>query len=115
MKDANGMEQFFAGLDVEIKKKINETHLLIYICEGEENEIKEWFKTINIAGIPLNEQELLNAIYSGNFVTKAKEGFFKYTQAQNYCVVKFCQRYCQQAGLPPHRAGMGCRAQCSDG
>lgn len=75
VKDANGMEQFFAGLDDEIKKKINETHLLIYTCEGEENEIKEWFKTINIAGIPFNEQELLNAIYSGNFVTKAKEAF----------------------------------------
>ena len=45
------------------------------ICEGEEPEIKEWFKTINIAGVPLNEQELLNAIYSGPFVTAAKEEF----------------------------------------
>lgn len=49
--------------------------LTIYVCEGEEAEIKQWFKTINISGVPLNEQELLNAIYSGTFVTAAKEVF----------------------------------------
>ena len=49
------------------------TPLTIYICEGEEHEIKSWFKTINIAGEPLKEQELLNAIYSGPFVTNAKK------------------------------------------
>ena len=75
VKDSNGMEQYFSGLNEELQKVVKETHLLIYICEGEEKEIKEWFKTINIAGIPLNEQELLNAIYSGSFVTKAKEEF----------------------------------------
>ena len=52
VKYANGMEQFFARLNDEIQKKINGTTLLVYICEGEENEIKEWFKTINIAGNP---------------------------------------------------------------
>jgi len=52
-----------------------ETKLLIYECEGTESQIKEWFKTINIAGVPLNNQELLNAVYSGPFVTKAKEEF----------------------------------------
>ena len=41
----------------------------------EEKEIKEWFKTINIVGIPLKEQELLNAIYSGEFVNAAKRVF----------------------------------------
>ncbi len=51
------------------------TKLTIYVCEGEESEIKEWFKTINIAGVSLNEQELLNAIYSGQFVTLAREEF----------------------------------------
>ena len=76
------MEQYFSGLNEELQKLVNETHLLIYICEGEEKEIKEWFKTINIAGIPLNEQELLNAIYSGSFVTKAKEEFSNSNNAQ---------------------------------
>jgi 5-methylcytosine-specific restriction endonuclease McrA len=52
-----------------------ESELLVYHCEGTETEIKEWFKTINIAGIPLKEQELLNSIYSGTFVTLAKAEF----------------------------------------
>jgi len=51
------------------------TKLLIYVCEGTEKEIKDWFRTINIVGIPLNNQEILNAVYSGPFVTKAKEEF----------------------------------------
>ena len=40
-----------------------------------ESEIKQWFKTINIVGVPLNDQELLNAVYSGPFVTRAKAEF----------------------------------------
>lgn len=71
----NNMEHFFSGLNEEIQEKIRKTKFLVYICEGAEEEIKEWFKTINIAGVPLNEQELLNALYSGSFVTKAKEEF----------------------------------------
>jgi len=55
--------------------------LLVYTCRGEESEIKEWFKTINIAGIPLNEQELLNAVYSGSFVTLAKAEFSNSTNS----------------------------------
>lgn len=68
LKDIHGMEQYFSGLAADLQDKILETKLLIYECEGTETEIKEWFKTINITGIPLNEQELLNAIYSGTFV-----------------------------------------------
>jgi hypothetical protein len=75
----NGMEQIFEGLNTELQRKILDTKLLVYICEGEgenaEEEIKEWFKTINIAGIPLNRQEELNAVFSGTFVTKCKEEF----------------------------------------
>ena len=73
--DNNDIPHYFSGLAEDIKKKIRETKLTIYICEGEESEIKEWFETINIAGIPLNEQELANAIHSGPFITKAKEEF----------------------------------------
>lgn len=51
------------------------SELLAYHCKGEESEIKEWYKTINIAGVPLNEQEQLNAVYSGPFVTLAKAEF----------------------------------------
>jgi len=75
IKDENGTEQYFGGMAKDKKDKILETKLLIYECEGTESQIKEWFKTINIAGVPLKPQELLNAIYSGPFVTLAKEEF----------------------------------------
>lgn len=75
IKDQNGMEQYFSGFASDKRKIILETKLLIYECEGSESEIKEWFKTINIAGVPLNDQELLNAVYSGPFVTLCKEEF----------------------------------------
>ena len=86
IKDENGMEQYFDSLADNIKQKISETKLLIYICQGEEKEIKEWFKTINIAGVSLNEQELLNAVYSGKFVTLAKEEF---SNSQNANIQKW--------------------------
>ncbi len=75
IKDKNGMEQYFSGLADDKKRKILNTKLLVYECSGTESEIKEWFRTINIAGIPLKNQELLNAVYSGPFVTLAKEQF----------------------------------------
>jgi hypothetical protein len=75
VKDENGMEQYFGGIAKDKQEKILHTQLLIYECEGEESEIKEWFKTINIAGVPLNNQELLNAVYSGPFVTLLKKEF----------------------------------------
>src|SRR5574344_1669593 len=84
--DKNGMEQYFSGLPEDMKEKFKKTKLTIYICSGTESEIKEWFRTINIAGIPLNNQELLNAIYSGPFVTKAKEEF---SNSQNSNVQKW--------------------------
>lgn len=73
--DTNGIPQYFASLAENLKDRILNTKLTIYICEGEEDEIKEWFKTINISGVPLNNQELLNAIYSGKFVTLARSVF----------------------------------------
>ncbi len=71
----NGMEQYFDYMAEDLKEKILKTELLVYECEGTESEIKEWFKTINIVGLPLEEQEILNAVYCGPFVTKAKEVF----------------------------------------
>jgi hypothetical protein len=86
IKDANGMEQYFGGIAKDKQDKILKTKLLIYECEGTESEIKEWFRTINIAGVPLSNQELLNAIYSGPFVTLAKEEF---SNSQNSHVQKW--------------------------
>lgn len=86
IKDENGMEQYFGGMAKDKKDKILETNLLIYECEGTESEIKEWFKTINIAGVPLNNQELLNAVYSGPFVTLGKAEF---SNSQNANIQKW--------------------------
>ena len=80
------MEQYFSWLAEDLQNKILKTPLLIYECEWEESEIKERFKTINIAWVPLNEQELLNAVYSWPFVTKAKE---KFSNSQNANVMKW--------------------------
>ncbi|MEI8120889.1 MAG: DUF262 domain-containing protein [bacterium] len=71
----NGNPKNFDSLPADQRTKILRAGLLIYECEGTETEIKQWFETINIAGVPLNPQELLNAIYSGPFVTLAKAEF----------------------------------------
>ena len=71
----NGKEQTFSSLPKEDRDRILDSQLLVYVCSGTEAEIKEWFQTINIVGIPLNAQELRNAIYSGPFVTAAKAEF----------------------------------------
>ena len=86
IKDANGMPQYFGALATDLQERILNTKLLIYECEGEESEIKEWFKTINIVGVPLNAQEISNAVYSGPFVTLCKAEF---SNSQNANVQKW--------------------------
>jgi hypothetical protein len=85
-KDENFMEQYFDGIAADKKALILNTKLTIYECEGEESEIKNWFRTINIAGVPLNDQELNNAIFSGPFVTLAKAEF---SNSQNSNIQKW--------------------------
>lgn len=86
IKDENGLEQYFSGIAADKQQKIVNAKLLIYECEGTESEIKEWFKTINISGVPLTNQELLNAVYSGPFVNLAKEEF---SNSQNANIQKW--------------------------
>ena len=85
-KDANNMQQYFSGLAQTLRDKILNSTLLVYICKGEEPEIKDWFRTINISGIELKQQEIFNAVYSGPFVTLAKEEF---SNSQNSNVQKW--------------------------
>lgn len=75
-KFAYFFKNFFNQPD-DIKKKILDYKLTIYVCEGEASEKLAWFKTINIAGKPLNEQEINNAVYAGPFVSDAKKHFSK--------------------------------------
>ena len=82
----NGNPKNFDSLPADQQSKIRDSKLLIYECEGTESEIKEWFRTINIAGVPLNQQELLNAVYSGPFVTLGKAEF---SNSQNSNIQKW--------------------------
>ena len=86
IQDENGMQQYFDGIAVDKRTKILETKLLIYECEGAETEIKDWFKIINIYGVPVNHQEILNAVYSGPFVTLSKAEF---SNSQNANIQKW--------------------------
>jgi 5-methylcytosine-specific restriction endonuclease McrA len=86
VKDDDGNEQYFSGMAKDKRDRILETKLTIYECEGKESEIKKWFETINIVGVPLNKQELLNAIFSGPFVTLAKAEF---SNSQNANIQKW--------------------------
>ncbi len=67
----------FFNQPADIQKRILDYELTVYVCEGEHSEKLEWFKTINIAGKQLTEQEILNAIYAGPFVSDAKHHFSK--------------------------------------
>lgn len=83
----DGNPKNFDSLPADQKEIILNSSLLIYECEGTETEIKQWFETINIAGVPLKPQELLNAIYSGSFVTLAKAEF---SNSHNANIQKWC-------------------------
>lgn len=86
IKDEKGNVQYFSSLPKEKRELILNTTLTIYVCKGEETEIKDWFQTINIVGVPLNTQEKLNAIFSGTFVNAAKRTF---SNSQNSNVMKW--------------------------
>lgn len=72
---ADGKPHHFSSLAPEERDRIAGTHLTVYVCEGTEPEIKNWFRTINIKGFELKPQEMRNAAYSGPFVTAAKAVF----------------------------------------
>jgi hypothetical protein len=61
----------------DVQRRILNYPLTVYVCEGDASEKLEWFQTINIAGKPLNEQEINNAIFAGPFVSDAKRHFSK--------------------------------------
>ena len=73
--DENGTPHYYSKMPSDKREQIDKTKLTIYICEGTETEIKEWFRIINIGGILLKQQEISNAVFSGPFVTLAKEEF----------------------------------------
>ena len=68
---------YFHNLSHDEQERILNYKLLVYVCEGPESEKLEWFKTINIAGLPLTAQEMRNAIYASPWTADAKRYFSK--------------------------------------
>lgn len=77
IKDRDGKPKYFENLTKEEQEDILNYELVVYFCEGSSKEKLEWFETINIAGKPLNDQELRNAAYTGTWLTSAKTKFSK--------------------------------------
>lgn len=77
IKDENGQTLYFSSLTPEEKEAFLNYELTVYFCKGTTKEKLEWFRVINIAGERLLDQELLNAIYVGPFVTDARRYFSK--------------------------------------
>ena len=69
--------QYFHNLEKEEQEQILNYKLMVYFCEGTDREKLNWFKIINIAGEKLSDQELRNAIYTGEWLTDAKRYFSK--------------------------------------
>ena len=59
------------------KDKILDYELMVYVCDGNDQDKLDWFKTINIAGTQLTPQEIRNAVYTGTWLTHAKSIFSK--------------------------------------
>ncbi len=69
--------RYFTNLQADEKERILNYDLQVYFCEGTESEKLSWFKTINIAGEKLTEQEIRNAVYAGSWTADAKKIFSK--------------------------------------
>ena len=68
----NGETYYYHNLPSTLKDRFNSYPLLVYLCEGSEEDKLSWFERINIQGIVLNDQELINAIYHGPFISDAR-------------------------------------------
>lgn len=67
----------FHNLEPVDQEQFLDYKLTVYFCEGNSKDKLDWFKTINIAGVKLTEQELRNAVYSGTWLSAAKKYFSK--------------------------------------
>lgn len=68
---------FFHNQPDDLQEKILDYPMMIYFCEGKTSEKLDWFRTVNIAGERLYEQELRNAVFTGPWLADAKLTFSK--------------------------------------
>ena len=70
-------DRYFHNLQQDEKDTILDYELTVYWCQGTDSERLDWFRTINIAGEKLEDQELRNAVYAGSWTADAKRYFSK--------------------------------------
>lgn len=70
-------DKYFGNLPQDLKDRILDYELFVYVCDGTDSEKLDWFRIINIAGEKLTDQELRNAVYAGPWVSDAKRYFSK--------------------------------------
>ncbi len=75
--DFSFQDLYFHNLTKDQQEQILNYKIMVYFCSGTESEKLEWFRTINIAGEKLTDQELRNAVYAGSWVSDAKRYFSK--------------------------------------
>lgn len=74
-RDFGDGPKYFHNLTQDMRDKILDYELMVYACEGTDSEKLDWFRTINIAGEKLTDQELRNAVYHGTWLSDAKKYF----------------------------------------
>lgn len=84
-----GSPKFYGNLSIEQQNQFNNYKIMVYFCEGTDDERLEWFKRINISGESLTEQEIRNAVYVGPWTASAKKTFsrtgcYAYNLGSNY-------------------------------
>lgn len=84
---------FFTTLPKDKREKILNYEIMVYWCSGTDSEKLDWFKTINIAGEKLSDQELLNAVYSGTWLTSAKKYFSHSRNAASCPAYQLASKY----------------------
>ena len=77
VKNENGNAQYLHNLTEDQKEALMDYELMVYECDGTDSDKLDWFRTINTVGEKLNNQELLNAVYHGPWLTDAKKRFSK--------------------------------------
>ncbi|HFW4211870.1 TPA: HNH endonuclease family protein [Salmonella enterica subsp. enterica serovar Reading] len=85
--DFSYQDRYFHNLHNDEKEKILNYSLTVYQCQGSDSEKLDWFRTINIAGEKLTDQELRNAVYAGSWTSDAKRYFSK-TQCAAYQIAE---------------------------
>lgn len=71
----DGSDCYFKNLADDQKKQILNYKLQVYEIKGKQSEVIRWFRVINQPNSPLTHQEIRNSIYTGAWLSDAKNYF----------------------------------------